>query len=380
MEIPIAKPYIGKEEELSVSRVLSSGWVSQGPEVVKFEHDFMNYVGAEYACAVSSCTAGLHLALLSLGVKPGDEVITVSHSFIATANAILYCGAKPVFIDIDKKTFNIDVDKIVKRITTKTKCILCVHQMGMPCNLKKILSIAKKYSLYVIEDAACSLGSEILWEKEWVKIGKPIGDIVCFSFHPRKIITTGDGGMVTTSIKEIDTKLRLLRQHYMGVPDTDRHSSKKIIFESYDGLGYNYRLTDIQAAIGIEQLKKIDKIILKRRLLSDRYKDLLSVIDGLILPHEPNNVKSNWQSFCVYLPKGINQKEAMQYLLDRGISTRRGIMCAHKEKTYRQNTEKVSLKNSEFAQENSILLPLFVQMTKNEQDYVVDKLREVCGK
>jgi dTDP-4-amino-4,6-dideoxygalactose transaminase len=250
--------------------------------------------------------------------------------------------------------------------------------MGMPCDLKQIFKIAQKYSLSVVEDAACALGSEIFLDDQWQQIGNPVGDIACFSFHPRKVISTGDGGMITTSNKKLDQTFRLLRQHCMSIPDAERHGSKEVIFESYNGIGYNYRLTDIQASIGREQLKKIDQIILNRRKLSERYRQLLSDIDGLILPEEPPWAKSNWQSFCIYLPNGLKQKDVMQYMLNHGVSTRRGIMCSHMEAEHNKYLNKSILFNSEYAQDHSIILPLFPQMTEQEQNYVCDIINMAC--
>jgi dTDP-4-amino-4,6-dideoxygalactose transaminase len=218
-----------------------------------------------YACAVSSCTTALHLALIAAGVGSGDEVITVSHSFIATANSVRYCGAIPVFVDIRADQFNIDPDLIEAAITPLTKAIVCVHQIGMPCGLARIVRIAAKHSISLIEDAACAIGSEILWDGKWERVGKPHGDVACFSFHPRKILSTGDGGMITTRHKEWDAKFRLLRQHGMAVPDTVRHASSSVIFESYPEIGFNYRMTDIQAAVGREQLKRLPEFLSRRR-------------------------------------------------------------------------------------------------------------------
>ena len=197
--VPFAKPAMDEREADAARRAILSGWITQGPEVAAFEREFAEALGAPHACAVSNCTTALHLALLAVGVLPGDEVITVSHSYIATGNCIRYCGAKPVFVEIEPDTFNIDPKLISAAITSKTRAILCVHQMGMPCDLKAILEIAKARSLPVIEDAACAIGSEILWDGKWERIGKPHGDIACFSFHPRKVLTTGDGGMITTA-------------------------------------------------------------------------------------------------------------------------------------------------------------------------------------
>jgi perosamine synthetase len=388
--IPIAKPQLTEEEEQAVVRALRSGWVSQGPEVAAFEAEFAEFVGAEHACAVSSCTAALHLALLAAGVKPGDEVVTVSHSFIATANAIRHCGAVPIFVDIQQDAFNMDPQQLEEAIGPRTRAILCVHQLGMPCDLGPILGIATRHKLPVIEDAACAIGSEYFTGIDWQRIGRPHGDIACFSFHPRKVLTTGDGGMLTTSNAELDRNLRRWRQHCMDVPDTVRHGSKEIIFESYPELGFNYRMTDIQAAVGRVQLRSIDAIVQKRRELARRYRMLLSEIPGLELPTEPEWARSNWQSYCVLLPESANQKAVMQKMLNLEVATRRGVMCAHRERAYPTGTWDCRksrdcdcppytcrrLKLSELAQDRGIALPLFPQMTFVEQDRVVNALRE----
>jgi perosamine synthetase len=391
--IPIAKPLLGEAEAEAARRAILSGWVTQGPEVAAFEQEFAAYVGGQYACAVSNCTTALHLALLAVGVQPDDEVITVSHSYIATANSIRYCGAIPVFVDIEPQTYNINPVLIEAAISPRTRAILVVHQMGMPCDLKAILEIARRYALPVIEDAACAIGSEILWDGQWEKIGKPRGDIACFSFHPRKVITTGDGGMLTTNNPEWDRQFRLLRQHSMSVPDTVRHGSNQVIFESYPTLGYNYRMTDIQAAVGREQLKRLPEIIERRRFLAQRYHLMLADIPGLKLPMEPIWARSNWQSYCVRLSQPYDQLKIMQALLDACIGTRRGIMCAHREPAYCQEVwscgaERDScdcnrnscdrLIESEKAQDTAILLPLFHHLSEQDQDAVVNELKTVC--
>ncbi len=380
--IPVAKPMLDEREVEAVRRVVLSGWVTQGPEVAAFESEFSAFVGADHACAVSNCTTALHLALKAVGVGPGDEVVTVSHSFIATANAVRYCGAVPVFVDIEEGGFNIDPDRIEAAITPRTMAILCVHQLGMPCDLETIVAIGKKHSIPVVEDAACASGSEILWQGNWEKIGKPHGDVACFSFHPRKLLTTGDGGMLTTANAEYDAKFRLWRQHGMSVTDAVRHGSKQVIFESYPELGYNYRMTDMQAAIGRIQLERLPELIAARRRLADLYRQGLETVPGVEPPSEPSWARTNWQSYCVRLTDdGLDQLEVMQRLLDRGVSTRRGIMNSHREPAYADAaTHRLagSLANSEAAQERCIILPLFAQMTEADVATVIDELREAC--
>jgi perosamine synthetase len=376
--IPIAKPWIDEREADAARRVILSGWITQGPEVAAFEREFAEYVDAPYACAVSNCTTALHLALRAAGVGAGHEVVTVSHSFIATANAIRYCGAVPVFVDIRPDTFNIDPEQVENAITPLTRAIVCVHQMGMPCDLERLAQIARRHSLPLIEDAACAIGSQIWWEGAWERIGRPHSDVACFSFHPRKIVSTGDGGMITTKHKDWDARFRLERQHGMSVPDTIRHSSSRIIFEEYPDIGFNYRMTDIQAAIGREQLKRVPELVARRRALAESYRDLLGGIPGLQFPTEPDWARSNWQSFCVRLPDGCDQQQTMQALLEHGIASRRGIMCTHRERAY--STEGLfracgKLGASELAQDETILLPLYHDLGRQEQERVAAELR-----
>ncbi len=383
--LPIARPLIGEEEARAVARVLKTGWVTQGPEVEAFEREFAVYVGAPHACAVSSCTAALHLALVALEVGAGDEVITVSHSFIATANAVRYVHAVPVFVDVDPVNGNILPDQIAAAITPRTRAILAVHQLGMPCDLPAILAIADSRGVPVIEDAACALGSEIRMgpDAPWERIGRPRGRIACFSFHPRKILTTGDGGMLTTADAEIHRRLRLLRQHGMSVSDRVRHAATTVEDESYEFLGFNYRMTDIQAAIGRVQLSRLPALVQERRARADEFRRLLSPINGLGLPGEPRWARSNWQTWFVRLPDGADQKRFRQAMLDRGIATRRGVMCAHREPAYAEaewrtisGKASAALRNGESIQDCGVALPLFPGMSDVDQSRIADAVRE----
>ncbi len=373
--IAIAKPHLGEEEVSAARRAILSGWVTQGPEVEAFEREFAAYVGAPHACAVSSCTTALHLALHALGIGAGDEVITVSHSFIATANAIRYCGANPVFVDIEPLTYNIDPALIEAAITPRTRAIMPVHQMGMPCNMAQVLAIANKRNLPVVEDAACAIGSQIEIGEAWERIGKPHGLVACFSFHPRKVITTGDGGMLTTADPKLAQKFKLLRQHAMSVSDVARHSSRRIVFEEYPEVGFNYRMTDIQAAIGRVQLGRLPDLLVRRVEIGSFYAEALRKIPGLIPPHVPEYARPNYQSYPVRVTREfpLTRDELMQALLDRGISSRRGIMNAHQEQPY-MYYDSGRLTGSQKARDKVILLPLFSTMTADEQRQVIDAL------
>jgi dTDP-4-amino-4,6-dideoxygalactose transaminase len=379
--IPVAKPMLGEEEAAAAREAILSGWVTQGSQVSAFESEFARFVCAPHACAVSSCTAALHLALHAIGVGPGDEVVTVSHSFIATANAVRYCGARPVFVDIEPRTYNMDPLLIERALTPRTKAIMPVHQVGMPCDLAAILAIAHKHKLPVIEDAACAVGSEIRWVDQWQKIGKPHGLIACFSFHPRKLLTTGDGGMLTTADPVLDRQFRLLRQHGMSLSDTARHAADCVLFEDYPILGFNYRLTDIQAAVGRVQLKRLPQGLSHRRELAKQYTRSLAAVPGLEPAFVPDYAQPNYQSFPVRVRPayGLSRDELIQALFQLRISTRRGIMNAHEERPYADGTT-YSLPHSEAARDEVILLPLYTTMTKAEQSYVIDCLLSLANK
>jgi len=299
-------------------------------------------------------------------------VICPSMSYIATANSIKYMGAKPVFAEVESDTYNLDVKDVEKRITPKTKAILLVHQIGMPADIDAFRSLADKHNLILIEDAACAAGSKYK--------GKTIGshsDFVCFSFHPRKVISTGDGGMITTNREDYALRMKLLRQHGMSVNDRVRHSSSKLIFEDHVEVGYNYRMTDIQASVGIKQLEKLDWIVEERRKIALKYNEAFAGIDFLRLPIEKEGYFTNYQSYSVYLKENapISRNELMQRLLDAGVSSRRGVMTAHRETAYKDECAGLSLPVTEDTCDRSIILPLYVPMKAEEVNEVIEKVK-----
>lgn len=374
--IPITKPYYTEEEERAAALAIRSGWVVQGPRVLEFEKMVADLVGAKYALATSNCTTALHLSLLALGIGAGDEVLVPSYSFIATANSVLHAGATPVFVDIDARTYNMDPALIEEKITPRTKAIMPVHQIGLAADIDTIQEIARRHDLLVIEDAATMIGGEYK--------NKKIGThsrAVCFSFHPRKAITTGEGGMVTTNDPDIARQIEMLRSHGANVSDYARHGADKVIIEEYPVLGYNFRLTDIQGAIGVEQMKKLDWILQRRLELGARYNNAFADLDFLETPYEPPYAKHTYQSYCLRVahnsPK--TRDEIMTAMQAEGIATRRGVMATHLEPFYLNTYGRVSLPVTEQATRDTILLPIYAQMTQEEQETVINTLRRIVN-
>lgn len=371
-QIPITKPELGEEEVAAVSEALRSGWIAQGPLVARFERVLAERLGVAEVVLTSNCTTALHLALLCAGIGPGDEVIVPSFTFIATANSVLHAGGRPVFVDIDPRTYNMDPALIEAAITPRTKAIIPVDQIGLAADLDAVNEIARRHGLRVIEDAAPALGATYR--------GRPVGAIseqTCFSFHPRKSITTGEGGAITTNNSEMAARARVLRSHGASVSDLVRHSSSSVLIEVYEELGYNYRMTDMQAAIGMVQLGKLNDILTRRRRLAERYNAAITEIDGLTPPYAPEDAPHTYQSYCVRLdPERTSPRETvMARMLEHGIATRRGVMAIHEEPYYVNRFGAVSLPVTEAATRQTLLLPLFASMTETEQDRVLDALR-----
>jgi perosamine synthetase len=367
--IPITRPFLGEEEVEAAAEVIRSGWLTQGEHVEQFETAVARYVGAGRAIAVSNCTTALHLALVAAGIGPGDEVICPSFSFIATANAIVHAGARPVFVDIDARTYNMNPDLIEAAITPRTKAVMPVDQIGLAADIVAIRTIAKQHGLKVIEDAAPSLGSMVAGRR----VGS-ISDMTCFSFHPRKSITTGEGGIITTDDPDLAGRLHRIRSHGASTSDLHRYRSKTIQFEEYRELGYNYRMTDIQAAIGVVQMRKLDSVLAERRRLAARYNALLSRCEWLETPWEPPGRFHTYQSYCIRLGAPKLREPLMADLADCGIASRRGVMAIHLEPYYRQLCPDVHLPVTEACTADTMLLPLFPGLTDDEQQLVVESL------
>jgi perosamine synthetase len=372
--IPISRLSVGAAEAAAASEVIQSGWVAQGKRTEKFEQLVADYVGARHAIAVSSATTGIHLALVAAGVKAGDEVICPSYSFIATANAIVYANATPVFVDIDPRTYNIDPSLIEAAITPRTAAILPVSQVGLAANLDEINQIAREHGLVVVEDAAPSLGAKI-----GDRFIGGISDFTVFSFDARKILTTGEGGIITTNDDTAARKLRAMRAHSASASMLSRHTSSNVVLEHYPELGYNYKMTDIAAAIGVVQMGRVEEFVAERRRLASRYAELLANEDRIELPYEPTGYRHVFQSYTVRLRSNHSQFFVMQEMANDSVATRRVIAC-HLEGIYRSRQPELVLPESEAACNHTLLLPMFVGLSEAEQDHVVQSLRSALDK
>jgi dTDP-4-amino-4,6-dideoxygalactose transaminase len=364
-------PDIGDEEAAAAAEAVRSGWIAQGPRVAAFERAFAERVGAGHGVAVSSCTTALHLALHALGIGPGDEVVVPSFSFIATANAVVYTGATPVFADVDRTTGNLTAQTVDAVCRPATRAVLAVHQAGVPADVDGIRAVLAARRIPVLEDAACAAGS--------VYRNRPTGSgalLAAWSFHPRKLLTTGEGGMLTTDDAELAARLRRLREHGMNVSAADRHAAAQPVLESYLEVGFNYRMTDIQAAVGLVQLSKLDQIVARRRELAAGYQQLLAGVPGLRAVADPPWGRTNYQSFWIELADDfpVPRDEVLAALTAEGISPRRGIMAAHLEPAY-AGREHAPLPVTERLTRRTLVLPLHHRLTAADQERVVGVLR-----
>lgn len=373
LSLPVARPVLGDAESEAVAQVLASGWVAQGPRVAAFEEAFAARVGARHAVAVSSATAALHLMMVAEGIGAGDEVVVPSLSFIATANCVRYVGAQPVFADVDPATANLTPATVAPLLGPRTRAVLAVHQGGVPADVPALRALCHPVGVTVLEDAACAIGSSAH--------GRPVGagaHAAAWSFHPRKVITTGEGGMLTLDDEATARRVRALRQHGMSAGGYERHTSGQVVLETYDEVGFNYRMTDLQAAVGLAQLARLDAIVARRRQIADRYRMLLAGVAELAVVAEPAYGRSNEQSFWVRLTASatVERDDVLVALAAAGIGARRGIMAAHLEPAYRDSRPRVPLPATEDHTRRALILPILHELTDDEQDEVVAVLQD----
>ena len=370
--IDVAKPWLGEEEAAALAEVIASGWVAQGPRVARFEQNFAELMEAQYAVATSSCTTALHLALIVAGVGPGDDVVVPSFSFIATTNAVRHVGATPVFADVDPTTGNVTGNTVRVALTRRTRVVIAVDQGGMPLDLDDVRAVTDPLGIVVVEDAACGAGSTYK--------GRPVAsraDIAAWSFHPRKLLTTGEGGMITTSNEQWAARARRLREHSMSVSATDRHKSVLPPAEEYTEVGFNFRMTDLQAAVGLVQLDRLPIAVARRREFAGRYRALLADVAGIRLVEDPSWGTTNYQTLWIEIspPYPLDRQQLMERLAKADISTRRGIMAVHLQPAYRNEAyAAVELPVTERLTANTMVLPLYHDLKETDVDRICSEI------
>jgi perosamine synthetase len=371
--IPLLKPWIGEEECTAAREAILSGWLSLGAKVAEFEKQVAEYVGANHGVATNAATSSLHLALLVSGIQPDDEVIVPAHTCMATTNSICHAGATPVFCDINPDTFNMDPEHVEQLVGHKTRAIMVVHQIGLPADLHALMEIGKRHELKVVEDAATAIGAKYK--------GRRLGgwnNPTCFSFHPRKMITTGEGGMLMLEDREKTERAQILRSAGASISDLVRHQAKGILQQQYFEVGYNYRLTDIQAAIGLVQMQKISSILEQRAKQASFYTAELSPLEEIQTPHVPEYAEPAWSSYCIKLRPGskVNRDTLLRRLSEWGISCRRGIQPLYKEPYFVSKSQGVCLPATEDAAENTMFIPIFPGLTVEQLKYIVQKIKQ----
>lgn len=371
--IPYGKQTIDQDDIQAVVDVLQSDFLTTGPKIAEFEQTVADYVGAKYAVAISNGTSALHAACFAAGIGPGDEVITTPLTFAASANCVLYCGGTPVFADVDPKTYNIDPEDIRRKITDRTKAIIAVHLAGQPCDMDAIHSIAREHGLIVIEDGAHALGS--------VYKGKKVGsksDMTTFSFHPVKPITTGEGGMIVTDNEDFYKKMILFRSHGITRDDSMMTRNDGPWFYQQFDLGYNYRITDIQCALGCSQMKKLDRFLARRKEIVARYNEALADCDNIITPYQLSDTESGWHLYIVQV-KNCDRRQVFENMREKGIGVNVHYIPVYMHPYYQEHGyENVHCANAEEIYSHIISLPLYPGLTSEQQDYVIDTLKSLC--
>ena len=371
--IPYGKQTIDQDDIQAVEDVLQSDFLTTGPKIAEFEQTVADYVGAKYAVAISNGTSALHAACFAAGIGPGDEVITTPLTFAASANCVLYCGGTPVFADVDPKTYNIDPEDIQRKITDRTKAIIAVHLAGQPCDMDAIHSIAREHGLIVIEDGAHALGS--------VYKGKKVGsmsDMTTFSFHPVKPITTGEGGMIVTDNEDFYKKMILFRSHGITRDDSMMTRNDGPWFYQQFNLGYNYRITDIQCALGCSQMKKLDRFLARRKEIVARYNEAFADCDNIITPYQLSDTESGWHLYIVQVKK-CDRRQVFENMREKGIGVNVHYIPVYMHPYYQEHGyENVHCANAEEIYSHIISLPLYPGLTSEQQDYVIDTLKSLC--